>query len=551
MRKQNIALTAWLLGTLGALVALIVGMNYALNQPRLMDDAPRIGAGANDTGGVNAIGELLAGNKANHGIKEVREREEAGKKATEHAGEVPAADAESKGVHDHAAPVASPHAGGAMGLLNDAAANESAASEQAASADGKVNPATLEQGFILLVEDKARRASASDPIYFASNVTGWNPGDEAFKMTAQSDMRWRIHLKKPVPKTNPNEPIEFKFARGDWKKCEVASDMSDLGNRKLPMIDASAIKGNEPPVIELKIEHWADERDGADTTVGDFRSIKVSAGTLKRLQVRGGAAGARATTRDLLVWLPPGYDDAANANRTYPVLYLHDGQNLFEKHAGIPGEWGVDETCARLIAEKKIEPLIVVGVPHSGSTRVQEYMPPVPGLGEPAENTSNVTRLLYHGKGDEHVAWLLSEVMPRVQGAFRVKTGPENTGVGGSSMGGLISLYAGSTHSEVFGKVLAESPSLRLRAIDARPVFQNVKRWPARVYLGVGGREMGQDTQDSREYADAVRGLEKTLSGEHSSQTKTQLSFEVEAVHDENAWAKRLGGALEFLFPAK
>lgn len=497
MRKQNIALTAFLLGTLGALVALVWGMIVAMRLPRLMDEAPRVGAGAGDTGGVNAIGEMLAGHKANTGIRAVRE--------------------------------------------GAAAPRE----EQPATID----PATLPQGFILLVRDKPGRATPSDPIYFASNVGAWNPGDPALKLEAQSDMRWRIRLVKPVSRTNPSEPIEFKFARGDWKKVEVAADLSDIGNRRLPRLPASAIKGDEPPVIELAVERWADEREGADASPGEFHSIKVSAGTLRRLQVRGGAGAAASTTRDLLVWLPPGYDDPANASRAYPVLYLHDGQNLFEKHAGIPAEWGVGEACGRLIAEGKIEPLIVVGIPHGGTTRIEEYTPPMPHLGERPADARGLVRQLYAGRGNEHVDWVMREVMPRVERAFRVKAGPEHTGIGGSSLGGLIALYAGSRHPEVFGRVLAESPSVRMRSIDATPVFTGVDRWPARVYLGVGGRELGPESPESRAYAEAVRELEGIIAARSRATTVTRFRLEAEATHTEQAWAERLPGALEFLFP--
>ena len=115
---------------------------------------------------------------------------------------------------------------------------------------------------LLAVEDKAKLAGQASPIYLAGSMNGWNPGDANFKLTAQSDMLWRIQL--PQPKNG--EPIEFKFARGTWDKCEVTADLSDMGNHTLPKIDVSKLKAGEIPTIEFEVLHWADERPNAKPT---------------------------------------------------------------------------------------------------------------------------------------------------------------------------------------------------------------------------------------------------------------------------------------------
>lgn len=504
MRRQNVWLTAFLIAPLALMVAVCWGIYAGLRYGAPME-APPIGAGAGSTGGVNAIGELLAGHKANYAATQRREGDDQ-----------PTAQTRARGGGGDAGPPA------------------------------LVDPATLEQGFILIVTDKAKRANAGDPIYFASNVTGWNPGDGAYKLSPQSDMRWRIQLTKPKSKANPNEPVEFKFARGAWDKCEVAADLADIGNRQLPKVDVSRLKGDELPTIELSVEHWADERPGAESkAAGGPRPVLVSAGTLRRVQVQGAVGAAKGQDRDLLVWLPPGYDDPTNADKKYPVLYMHDGQNLFDKPATAPSEWRMDETSADLIAKAKIRPLIIVGIPHSGETRTAEYLPPVtdsevlPGL---------------KPQGEAHVEWLMREVMPRVERTFRVATGAENTGIGGSSLGGLISLYAGSRHPEVFGLVLAESPSLRMGKHEYwKALFGSVGAWPSKVYLGVGTTEAGSapaNAEANALYADAVKGLDALLVDKGMDDARLKFVIEADAVHSEDAWAKRLPGALEFLFPA-
>jgi len=225
---------------------------------------------------------------------------------------------------------------------------------------------------------------------------------------------------------------------------------------------------------------------------------------------------------------------------TYPVLYLHDGQNLFEKPAAAPGEWGVDETAMALVTRGAMRPAIIVGIPHSGEGRLSEYLP--------VEAVEGVKP-----EGARHVAWLLEEVMPRVERAFRVKTGPESTGIGGSSLGAVISLYAATKHPDRFGLLLAESLPLRTGRVEAWDGFLNgVTAWPRRVYLGMGGSETGADasqTERNKGYVDAVRALDARLQSAGLGADRRLLVIEPGATHTETAWAKRLPAALTFLFP--
>jgi pullulanase len=406
--------------------------------------------------------------------------------------------------------------------------------------DEMVNPVTLDTGFLIVVTDKAGKATPSSPIHLAGTVNGWNPGHEQYRLTAQSDMRWRLHVTKEMLQGSPST-VEFKFTRGSWSLEELNADYSVPANKMLPKVPAKSIKPGEPPVIEYTIVAWSDTAPNAGLRHVEAEYRPVSAvGDLRRLQVQGGVGNAAGRTRDLLVWLPPGYDDAANAARAYPVLYMMDGQNLFEKPASAPGEWKADETATALITAGKARPFIIVGVPNSGTTRLAEYMPP--GMGkEPLKDRTPM--------GDAHLDWLVHTAMPRVESAFRVAKGAEHTGIGGSSMGGLIALHAGATRPDTFGLVLAESPALALRDSNGwRGVFEPTKRWPGRVFIAVGGKEGFADKAGSDAFAASVKEFDAMLASAGLDDSRKRFVFEPDAVHNEDAWAARLPGALAWLF---
>lgn len=412
-----------------------------------------------------------------------------------------------------------------------------AAAPAAAGEPKQVQPESLEGGFIIVVEDKSKHASNESPIFVASSHNGWNPGDQAMKLTRRSDMRWQIILPKPTL----DSKMAFKFTRGSWDLVEVKADFSDIDNRLLPMLDASKIVPGEPPVIELAIESWRDlgPSETAKVAMNAYRPIKVGAGSLKRVEVVGG--GGFIKNRDVLVWLPPGYDDAANAQRTYPVLYMQDGQNLFEKLPNLPAEWGADETAARLITEKKIEPLIIVGIPHTGEGRMAEYLP--------IAAFDGVTP-----RGKEYIDFVVNHVKPRIDRAFRTSGGPENTAIGGASLGGLIALEAATEHPGVFGKVLAESTPMLSKNRMAFTHLASKKNWPRMVYFGMGGKEAGSDPKDegtNQQYAASAQAFAEALKGRGFSTDRMMIKVDPAAVHNEEAWAARFGPALEFLFPFK
>jgi enterochelin esterase-like enzyme len=241
--------------------------------------------------------------------------------------------------------------------------------------------------------------------------------------------------------------------------------------------------------------------------------------------------------RFLRVWLPPGYDDAEKASRRYPVLFLNDGQNLFEASTSFAGvEWGVDETADRLIREGTIPPMVIVGLDNAGKNRMREYMP-----------HRSLQPMILRVQGSRYPAFLMKEVMPFIARNYRVASGAENTGLGGSSLGALIALYTASVRPGVFGRLLLESPSLWASNRQSIKDSRQVKLWPERIFLATGTAEAGREDRD-RSVVDDVRELAATLRRAGLGDQRLRIVVEDGAAHNEASWARRFPEALTFLF---
>ena len=237
-------------------------------------------------------------------------------------------------------------------------------------------------------------------------------------------------------------------------------------------------------------------------------------------------------TRQVWVYLPPQH--AREPGRRFPVLYMQDGQNVFDgATAFLAGkEWEVDETAERLIAEGRIEPLVVVAVDNGGTRRAFEYLP------------AREARVGDGGGADLYGRMLVEELKPSVDARYRTRTGREDTGIAGSSFGGIVSLYVGLRYPEVFGKIAALSTSVWVsdrhivRFVDALPT-----RPATRIWTDTGTGEVTGAVSGARMLRDALvrRGWREGVDLRY---------VEAEgAVHDEVAWAKRMPAVLEFLFP--
>jgi predicted alpha/beta superfamily hydrolase len=237
--------------------------------------------------------------------------------------------------------------------------------------------------------------------------------------------------------------------------------------------------------------------------------------------------------RDVLVYLPPGYDAPENGQRRYPVLYLQDGQNCFDGATSfIPGkEWQVDETVERLIDQGKIEPIIIVGVYNTGMNRVNEYTP--------VKDDRD-----HGGQADRYGQWMIEELKPFIDRAYRTQSEPENTGLCGSSLGGLVTLYLGLTHPEVFRRLAVMSPSVWWAERSIVTMVNTLKApLPLKIWLDIGTEEGYAAVPDAHLLRDALIARGWNLG-------KDLVYFEAQgAHHNEEAWAARVEPSLKFLFP--
>jgi predicted alpha/beta superfamily hydrolase len=236
--------------------------------------------------------------------------------------------------------------------------------------------------------------------------------------------------------------------------------------------------------------------------------------------------------RDLIVYLP--VEHLEDERRRFPVVYLHDGQNLFDPTTSyVPGmDWRVDETADALIQAHRIEPLIIVGIYNTGEHRLEEYTPtPDAKLGG--------------GHADLYARMLVEEVRPFIGARYRTLDDPMHTATGGSSLGGLVSLYLGFNCPQVFGKVAALSPSVWWNNKSIlRLVAESVPKPRLKIWLDIGTRESPTAVADTRDLRDALL--------ERGWRLGDDLHFAVArgARHEEAAWAERVGPMLEYLFPA-
>jgi predicted alpha/beta superfamily hydrolase len=239
------------------------------------------------------------------------------------------------------------------------------------------------------------------------------------------------------------------------------------------------------------------------------------------------------TPRDLVVYLPPGYDSAAFR---CPVLYLQDGQNLFDPHTAFGGQdWRVDVTADDLILRGTIEPLIVVGIYNTGVRRISEYTP------------TKDARRRKGGKGERYARMMAHELKPFIDREYRTRRSAAYSGVGGSSLGGLVSLETGLRYPRVFGRLAILSPSVWW---DNRSILEMVRAYQfearPRIWL-----DSGTDEGDAPHQTVAELELLRDALTEKGWREGVDLRCSVAPGHghNEHAWAARFGDVLEYLFP--
>jgi predicted alpha/beta superfamily hydrolase len=260
---------------------------------------------------------------------------------------------------------------------------------------------------------------AAEPVYVAGNFNNWNPKDENYRL---KPLGTRLTV---VLKDIPAGMYAFKFTRGDWSKVETTADGRDIADRVVEIKDDMT--------HEFVIEGWKDDYPDKPKPYTATPQVKVldSAFYMPQLDRK----------RRIWIYLPKGY---ATSKSTYPVLYMHDGQNLFNEQTAPFGEWGVDEAMDSL-QKQTGKQMIVVGIDNGGDKRLSEY--------NPYDFEKN------KGEGDKYIDFLVQTLKPYIDQKFRTKKDAPNTFTAGSSMGGLISLYSVLKYPNVFGGAGVFSPA--------------------------------------------------------------------------------------------
>ncbi|MBI2282496.1 MAG: alpha/beta hydrolase [Bacteroidetes bacterium] len=317
----------------------------------------------------------------------------------------------------------------------------------------------------LVVTDVATRKQ--DDIYVAGNFNNWNPKDENYKLKAFAGNRKSLVIKNLAAGT-----YAFKFSRGAGDRFETTADGRDINDRILEV--------NEDVSQEFTIAGWKDDYPVVPKKYTASPQVRIMDTAFLMPQLN--------RKRRIWVYLPKGY---ATSSKIYPVLYMQDGQNLFNEQTAAFGEWGVDE-CLDSLQQKTGKECIVVGIDNGGENRLREYNPyDHPQFGK--------------GEGKAYAEFLAQTLKPYIDTKYRTKKGPENTFVAGSSMGALISLYAMMQYPSVFGASGIFSPSFS----QAPDIYVDAEKFTttaqSRFYLYAGGKESPTLEADLQKMSDILQ----------------------------------------------
>ena len=359
-------------------------------------------------------------------------------------------------------------------------------------------------------------------LYVAGTFNDWNPADASSQLSRQLDGRYTLTLPGSV-----RGAVEFKFTRGSWGSVEATAGGGDVGNRTytVPATGAATYTGT--------VAGWHDVV--AWPAAGSTASASVS------LLSTTFAMPQLGRTRRVWLYLPPGY---ASGTRAYPVLYMQDGQNLFDAQTSFAGEWQVDETLDHL-QQQGDAGCIVVGIDNGGDERLNEYSPWVnPQYGG--------------GQGDEYLAFLANTLKPYIDSHYRTLSDRLHTGIGGSSMGGLISLYAALQRPDVFGRAAVFSPSLWFSpSVLTWAATRQPLRPDPRLYIVSGGLEDGPATPGSASATvQNQRQLLRTLTasgfrvGNGAADIEIDSLVQADGQHAEWFWRREFPAAYQWLFAA-
>ena len=341
------------------------------------------------------------------------------------------------------------------------------------------------------------------PVYVAGNFNNWTARDAAYRLQKTGDGEFQFRFS---PDALPQPPLEYKYLRGDWSGAEIDRFGNEVPNR--------IVRENRGTHRDY-VPRWRHE--GQNYRSEFLPQVRVISDHFDP------PAGVR--TRRVAALLPHDYEQS---RRRYPVLYLQDGQNLFDDHAPF-GSWNLLRQLAGLQDIGRGN-FIVIAIDHAEAERVEEYTP-------------SFRTKLGVGQGKEYVRYLRNVVKPFVDDHFRTLPGREHTGIGGSSMGGLISIYAGLMFPDCYSKLMIFSPSLWVAPNIYKYKSNTFGTQPTRVYLYGGG-------QESRGLLPQMKRFQRSIERADRGQGQLQLQVQInpEGGHNEAEWGREFPRAAEWLF---
>ena len=362
------------------------------------------------------------------------------------------------------------------------------------------------------VNELPENTPENSSIFISGDFEGWSGGQENYKLTKEGHS---YYITIPQKETN----INFKFTQGSWDSVECDSKGNSTGNRSYNF--------NKPnDTLKVKIEGWSNlfDKKATSTAAGN---VSILSEKFKMPQLN--------RERRIWIYLPPDYD---SSKQSYPVVYMHDGQNLFDVLTSYSGEWEIDETLNKLYQERGLK-LIVVGVDNGGAKRLDEY--------SPWKNTK-----YGGGEGDAYMDFLVSTLKPYIDSHFRTLPDKANTGIIGSSMGGLISHYAALKYPEVFGKIGVFSPAFWFapEITEYSRTHGNIK--DTKIYFLAGGKE-GENVafNEINQTVKDMNTMAGVLKKEGFPLENMKLKVEPEGQHNEKLWRNNFEETICWLFSDK
>ncbi|MEO7291584.1 MAG: alpha/beta hydrolase-fold protein [Ginsengibacter sp.] len=344
------------------------------------------------------------------------------------------------------------------------------------------------QFHVKLVVKEQPSAHKNDMIFIAGSFNNWNSYDKKFFISPTNSIDRSIDLQLLAGK------YEYKFTRGGWMKGETTKEGKIIGNR--------TVNVTKDTVINISINGWNDDfKTERKHTASSHVSILDSAFNMPQLN----------RTRRIWIYLPADY---ATTKKRFPVIYMHDGRNLFDEATSGFGEWGVDECLDSLFKQGKKE-CIVIGI-DNGAKRMNEYNP-------------YELKPYGNGEGDKYVDFLANTLKPYVDKNFRTLSNKKNTFIAGSSMGGLISLYAVIKYPSVFGGAGIFSPAFWTAPKLEDELNKTPKKINSKLYFYAGGKESDIMIPNMQKIEADIKAI---------SSSKIYERTDADAKHNEAAWRK-------------